>query len=491
MLFGSISSLTATAVAFLPFLATTFAQGNCGGIVQNSLLETYSVIYTTNFTILTINGLNNNHNHESYVLYCGDTIPDGIALMTYGLGPDSVKIKVPLTYVIVSDTHASSYIEISGHGDSIAFLHEPERIVSPCLQKRFQDKTLLPFDNSEFQWNTVNAGILENMYSARSKAIWIPASIEVDPLLRIEYITVVSMFYNDGEHGQLLYNEIKSAYTNLKADMAQIPPENKKRIAWVKYDFTLGTWKLRNSAFTRGIIEAAGGISFPLNGDGVPDDYSISSDEIKTLLLNAQIVIDQTNFTGQDGSVQQWRTLAGFSSSQELPVLASWNVYTLDNTVNENGDSDYDYRLASRPDILLKDLIYVQYPQYNPNYSTTFLNLNFAKNDGKPNVLKATDCGLVKYNSGDIPVIVRNPTFTGDATPPPAPTGGGIYGSGNDDGSKAEGGGSKTGIIVAVICVVVILGAGFAFVFFKWGKRAKEDRFIELEEEMNNDIPLH
>ncbi|KAF8985195.1 hypothetical protein BGZ46_005558 [Entomortierella lignicola] len=498
-MFGSLKKLPSlAAVAALLLLPATVvqAQGTCGGLVQNGTFGTYSVIYdNSNFTILTMYG---SSNIEKYVLYCGLTAPDSTALAPYGLPINTGMFQLPLAKVIVGDTFSSSYIEISGHRDSIAFLDNPQNVVSPCLQENYATSKLLAFNDTQDEWTIATAGFLANMATSQPKAIWIPASVEVDPLYRIEYITAVSLFYNDGVHGQDVYNQIKSAYTNLQADMAQIPSANRNRIGWVYYNFALSTWKLKNDNFTTGLITAAGGQPFPLSGEtSVGLDLSLSSEDIKTLLLNAQFVIDQTDFTGQPSSgVQAWMNLAGFNSVNDLPVLENRRVYTLNNVVNAIGVSDYNFRFASRPDILLKDLIYVQYQTYNPSYRLTFINQNWAwGGSGGPSiVLTAANCTNFSYNNAsDIPVVVRQAGFRGNSNPPPPPTGSGIYGgSGSGSNGGSGGGGSnKTKIIVPIICVVVILGAAFGFVFFKWGKRAKEDRFIELEEEMNNEIPLH
>lgn len=159
--------------------------------------------------------------------------------------------------------------------------------------------------------------------------------------------------------------------------------------------------------------------------------------------------------------------------------------------------------MPSRPDLLLRDLISVQYPEYNKassqDYKTRFLNRNFQYGQGPSNSLGPENCtadgtatAQVPYNSGDITVWPLDPTFTGLA-PPPSPVGGGIYGVGGpsqEDGTSGGGKSKTTSIIIAVVCVAAVLGAAFAFAFYKWSRRAKEDRFIELEEEMNNEIPL-
>lgn len=153
---------------------------------------------------------------------------------------------------------------------------------------------------------------------------------------------------------------------------------------------------------------------------------------------------------------------------------------------------DSKYRLPARPDLLLKDLIYVQYPLYDPSYNLTFLNKGFSYGEPPRIKLSAADCPTTTYNKEEsIKYVTPNSAFTGDGTTPPAAIGGGIYGNGGPDSDPSKAGSSNNvGIIVTVVCVAAVLITGFGFIFFKWTRRAKEDRFIELEEEMNNEIPL-
>ncbi|ORZ06307.1 hypothetical protein BCR41DRAFT_389235 [Lobosporangium transversale] len=502
-MFHSIAVLTTTVA--LTLLTTVHAQVYCGGQISeiaNGTLGGFKAQYLSNITLVTLFGQNNNKDFEQYVLYCGDQAPDTLALQAHGI-PTSVGIfKVPLQSVGVEGTFTSSYVEVAGSGSAIKVLEDPQNVVSPCLQQAVSNGTITALNDGDFsQYESLNATFRENMHPGQKKDIWVPTTrTEADPLLRVEYIIAISLFFNNGQHGETIYNNIRNAYTTLKNDMARIPLANRKRIAWVRYDFSTSTWRLRNSAFVKKIIEAAGGVSFPLHADGL-DDASVSADDIKTLLVNAQIIIDETDFTNRmtyngkvySSAVELWRTLAGFLVSDMLPALSKNKVYSLDKTANAKGISDFEYRLASRPDILLKDLISVQYPYYEPGYNTTFLNDDFSTTGGPATRLGASDCGIVPYNTGDIPQVQPNPYFKGDEDVPPPLIGNGIYGAGGeqDNNGNGNGSGKKTGIIVAVVCVAVVLGAAFAFAFFKWGKRSKEDRFIELEEEMNNEIPLH
>lgn len=137
-------------------------------------------------------------------------------------------------------------------------LENPQNIVSPCLQKRVQDSLIIPLNSTIIDpYTAVDVGFREYK-GASLKDVWVPMSVEVEPLLRVEYIKAVSLFFNNGTQASNLYNTIIGTYNNLKNDMNNIPPANKRRIGWVKYDFTQNSWTLRNTAFTRGIIKDAG-----------------------------------------------------------------------------------------------------------------------------------------------------------------------------------------------------------------------------------------
>ncbi|KAF9115895.1 hypothetical protein BGW39_002888 [Mortierella sp. 14UC] len=493
---GSFFSL-ASALA-LAMVASVSAQDGavCGGLVTDGMEGTFNVKYNgITFTVLTINGLNNNKwSNESYVLYCTETPLNDTQLQGLNLPPGISQFKVPVQSVLVEGTYTSSYVELAGGRTQIKVLEDPLNIVSPCLQAQVKNGSIVALNGQPEQYNGIDVGFRIKEDRSQAKDVWVPMSVEVVPLLRVEYIKAISLFFNNGNQATLTYEKIKRTYDNLSMDMRRIPKDKKKRIGWVKYDFTRGSWTLQNSAFTKGIITDA----------DVTDNADISPSDFKILVSNADVIIDQTEFNGKKGGeidkLSYWRKLAGFTDAKDPPVLDKKQVYSLDNTVNMNTVSDYLYRMPSRPDLLLRDVIKAQYPEYDLNYTFQFLNEKFLYGDEVSNRLGPENCDMgdtltpFPYNSGDITETPLNPSFHGDPYGPPALIGGGIYGAGGDSqgGDASGGGGSKTkNIIIAVVSVAAILGAAFAFAFYKWSRRAKEDRFIELEEEMNNEIPLN
>ncbi|KAF9949454.1 hypothetical protein BGZ72_008774 [Mortierella alpina] len=486
------SSLTALAAVTALALVVS-VQAQCGGFLETkAAFDTFTFEnYGPNITVLTVSGLNNAAiNNETYLLYCSSDAPGDLALTTLNIKAGTPMFKVPVTSVAVAGTYTSSYVELGEGGSAIKFLEDPKKIVSPCLQAMVANGSIAALEDGNLaQYEAINVAFRPYKHDGQPKDVWIPMSADVDPLLKIEYIRLVSLFFDQGVLGQARFNDIRDSYNNMVNDMSKIPAANKKRIAWIKYDFGRKSWVIRNSPFTKAIITGAGGIPFPLKGD-IPDDQSVSIEDFKTMILNAQLVIDETDLTGQSQSpASLWRSLTGFAPTDSVPVFDKKQVFALTKTANDQGVSDYLYRAASRPDLLLKDVIQAQYRTYSPLYMFTFLDESFFYGTSPPGSgpLTAEMCATSNYNTVEktLPAI----GFTGDATPPPPLVGGGIYGG--DGSNSGQGGGSKTGTIVAVVCVAAILGAGFAFAFFKWSKRAKEDRFIELEEEMNNEIPLH
>lgn len=145
------------------------------------------------------------------------------------------------------------------------FMDNPALVVSPCLQARYANKTLSAWDASQYaQYGLIQAAFLDTPVTAPSKGVYVPQTLEVAPLQRAEYIVAISLFYGMGAAGQNVYNQITSNYNALKEAVAGIPQDQRKRIAWMEYDFSYKVWRIRNSQFTRAIIQDAGNERYSL-----------------------------------------------------------------------------------------------------------------------------------------------------------------------------------------------------------------------------------
>ncbi|KAF9585779.1 hypothetical protein BGW38_000792 [Lunasporangiospora selenospora] len=486
-----LSSITAL-VTLMAMAIVVTAQGSCGGIIGNGTF--YTVKYYDTFTVVTSKDpYRPDINPEDYLLYCGleDPNPPEFASIRS-------RFQIPLLRVAVGQNATGSFLELLGQREKIVRISKPDGLISPCLQALTKNQTIGVFDNADPNaYIGIDGAFVDRQHTSQDKDIWIP-NAEVDPIERLAFIKPVSLFFGQGQRGEDVFSKIKTGYEDIRDTAKQIDQSHKKRIGWVQYDSGSGRWELVNTLFVRTIIRDAGGVSFPLSGGLDQETIHLQPQEMKDLVRNSHIIIDQSDinaFPSIPSRFQSWLRLAGFASNEDTLVLSDHQVYSLDSTRNFRGSTDYFYRPAVRPDLLLRDLIRAQYSNYNPkvNYTMTFLNRGFSYEAKAATVLTEADCDKPVYNDEPIVPFV-DPIFTGDGRVTAPPTGSGPYGGGspsNQGGSGSGGGSSKTGIIVAVVVVAVLVGAGFAFAFFKWSKRAKEDRFIELEEEMNNEIPLH
>ncbi|KAI9238666.1 MAG: hypothetical protein BYD32DRAFT_413111 [Podila humilis] len=491
---GSIPFIVGTiALAMAPL---AHAQTACGGQLTGNGIY-FSVTQTPNFSILTManNDANINRN-ESYILYCTDAPPSTLELLPLGYGGSYKNFRIPLAKVMVDDNYTSTYIELVRQRNTITILSNPQNIVSPCLQQGVTNNSITTMTADETQYSLVNATFREDQHPEQPKDIWMPHSVDIHPLARADYVRAVSLFFNQGAAGQTVYDQIAAAYNQHRDNMEGIPGPSKRRIGWIRYDFSTSHWTLRNSNFTRALIEDAGGQPFPLCGTA-EDNSMLTTDEVRTLILNSQVLIDQTEYPSTVSPMPHIRQTAFSGFVGPIPVLDNRNVYSLDFSRNFGGSNDYNYRMAARPDLLMKDMIRSQYPAYQPSIGDfTFFNKDYGSSTPQGSVYSAANCSLPDasinnapyFDEGILPIPVGS---VPDVSPaPPPPSGSGIYGGSCSDAGAGKSK-SKVGIIVGVIVAATVMAAGFAFAFFKWGKRAKEDRFIELEEEMNNEIPLH
>ncbi|KAG0012618.1 hypothetical protein BGZ81_001468 [Podila clonocystis] len=499
---GSIPSIVA-AIALAIVTPLAHAQSRpCGGqLTENEQGAFFTFQQTSDFTVLTMTNNNNGiSKNETYVLYCHEK-PGRLglsAVIPSGLVGDSLEyFKIPLNKTMVDDTFTSTYIELIGQRNAISILSNPEKVVSPCLQKGVADKNITAMLVDGTQYAQVDGAFRTEQNTAQPKDIWMPHTVDIEPLYRADYIRAVSLFFDQGQEGQKVYDQIKKAYGTHALNMINVPQAFKRRIGWIRYDFDAEHWLLRNSKFTTAIIKDAGGIPFPLSGDSFQDNLQLTTPEVKLVILNSNVLIDQTEYPSGWDKMKHLRKSAGFADAEDIPVLINSMVFSLDYTRNDAGSSDYDYRVAGRPDLLLKDMIRAQYSNYQPTIGNfTFFNVKYGNSGTGGVTFNATHCSGVadpgKFNDAPYNNVTEIKTipleqFMGYGAAPAPPTGGGMYGS-YDGGEDKK---SNVGIIVGVIVAAVVMAAGFAFAFFKWGKRAKEDRFIELEEEMNNEIPMH
>ncbi|KAF9976494.1 hypothetical protein BGZ73_008498 [Actinomortierella ambigua] len=503
MLLKSIAAALG-AVAFLAPLAR--GQQTClNGALEGTLGDRYTspffeVVTVSNSWLVEVRDMNNpTQNKADTALTCDPNLTSVDPSTGWQVGFGVVQI--PVQAVGIMDKYAMTYIEMLGKRNTIKKIQDPTLVVSPCIQKMIATGQATKLSATPDMTEAQDLGVIVTTATQGvPKAFLVGHNEDANPLHRAQMIKLYSLLYNAPAEGDRIYKQIEESYTNIQRSLVAIPDENKKRIAWVRYDYPTNQWYLQTTAFAMMLIQAAGGV--PMGNDEhlnsqTPREVVISQQDLRYFLDNAQVVIDETEFKPELMKAQtpldEWRRLAGYSSSELPKIIEKRQLYSLDREVNANGTSSYQYRVAARPDLLLMDVVMAQYPSFDLTYQMEFLRV-FATTEGPKKTLSADDCpDPAQLTPRDIVTVQNVRVFSGDGIAPPALVGCSQFMDPNcsgDNKSGGGGGGISAGVIATVVVLAVVLASVFAFFFHRWNRRSKEEAFIELEDEMERDIPL-
>ncbi|KAF9165696.1 hypothetical protein DFQ26_009564 [Actinomortierella ambigua] len=491
------------AVAFLAPSAhaqDTCLNGSLSGTTNNRYTGAFFEVVTLKDTwLVEVKDLNNAAQAKAdYALSCDplQTVlnPGSGWSLEYGV------VQVPATAVGIIDKYAMTYIELLGKRTTIRKIQDPTMVVSPCIQKMLETGQAKELSATPDDTEAADLGVIVTPTTQGvPKAFLVQQDDNVEPLKRVELIKLYSLLYNMPAEGDRIYNLIVDSYGNIQRSLVTIPDQNKKRIAWVRYDFPAQTWYLQTTAFAMKIIQAAGGV--PMGNDDdlnsqTPREVALQVQDLRYFLDNAQMVIDGTEFTpanlqGNETPLDAWRRLAGYETNELPKIIEKRELYSLDREVNVNGTSSYKFRVAARPDLLLMDVVMAQYPDFDATYKMQFLR-EFATTEGPKVVYEAKDCpDPAQLTQRDIVTVPNVRIYSGDNTTPPALVGCTQYLDPScSTGSSSKSGGVSTAVIVTVVVLAVVMASVFAFFFRRWSRKTKEEAFIELEDEMERDIPL-
>jgi iron complex transport system substrate-binding protein len=186
--------------------------------------------------------------------------------------------------------------------------------------------------------------------------------METHPLGRAEWIKFVAAFIGKDEMADSIFNTIKTEYLRLSGLTMKV--SDKPSV-------------LDGSSY-KGVWYAAGGKSFPTQfyTDAGADYFWKSDSSRGSIPLNFEVIIDK------QADADYWIGPSSGSKKQLLDIeqryslLKSFrnnNVFYFGKRVNVNGGLDYYESGVTRPDILLRDLLWVFHPElldssYQPFY---------------------------------------------------------------------------------------------------------------------------
>lgn len=74
-----------------------------------------------------------------------------------------------------------------------------------------------------------------------------------------------------------------------------------------------------------------------MSGDSLQDYLPLTEAEVKLVILNSNVLIDETVYPPDQNGMTLIRQKGGFGAAEEIPVLVNSKVFSLDYTRNEVG----------------------------------------------------------------------------------------------------------------------------------------------------------
>lgn len=262
--------------------------------------------------------------------------------------------------------------------------------------------------------------------------------------------------------------------------------KQKKSIAWVSLESD-NSFTIKSSSFYPNVTSDAA--AFLLNPQITTD---LSVDDLKQYIFGAYIVIDMSDLVAKYSTLDAWKKLFGYNQTSDLPrFLKEKLLFRTHKLLNSNGYDDWSESSASRPDLILQDLIAIQYPSYQKDYVVNWFN-KFAET-GDEVVISADKCNDATFGLPKTDFGTCVPTkFLGDGR-----NNSGIQiinigkDGGNDNHNKdgdsinndKKGNKVKPGVIIAVSLVGSLLLLGLGAWLLAVSRRKYRERFVKLRDE--------
>ncbi|CAB5384186.1 unnamed protein product [Rhizophagus irregularis] len=367
-------------------------------------------------------------------------------------------IQVPVTNVVVSDRSFISFLEILGEEKtSLKYVDDKKTITSPCLQKYNYLYDNFNYANTSLV-SSVDVIFTNKPSNTGGKYVTISYDEDTPALQKAEWIKYMSLFFNKTAIANEAFDKIRSNYFCHLDNLSKVPNETKKSIAWVSLESDK-TFTIKSSSFYPNVTSDAA--AFLLNPQITTD---LSVDDLKQYISGAYIVIDMSDLVTQYSTLDAWKNLFGYNQTSDLPrFLKEKLLFRTHKLLNSNGNDDWSESSASRPDLILQDLIAIQYPSYQKDYVVNWFN-KFAET-GDEVVISADKCNDATFGLPKTDFGTCVPTkFLGDGR--------------NNSGIQIMDVGRNE---VSLVGSLLLLGLGA--VLLAVSRRKYRERFVKLRDE--------
>lgn len=380
-------------------ISPDFSQGGTANVI---VAQDFQVQYTNNFKVL-----RNTMNNETTVLVlCGTPAPDAERF------PEGAHfIEVPVEGYASTSTVQVGYLETLGMLGRAKYM--PTFVTSACAQKLVLScgVEILDFYDGSQEFENATAVFLDRPDPSDPRSVTFDASTDPGPLNRAEWLVFMSTFFNLDRHASEIFLDIEDSYRRTKADAEAT--STTPLVAWISYRGDFGedfpeAYIVDFAEYKMDLVEDSGARNLDKNADAFSDavdvdgdmefriadyeDRAAASQALANALREVDVVIDEAypsdgNYSTYD--MDSFFEMYGFSREDtDLRFLETGSIWRNDkrigaaNEKRQTQGNDWFESALSRPDVVLKDMVYMSEPDLLPEgYETTYFR-NIAEGEG-------------------------------------------------------------------------------------------------------------
>lgn len=337
--------------------------------------EGFTVQYFNNYKVITVTNAFNNAPVFDYVLVqCGTPAPDAADF------PEGTQfIEVPTGKVIAMSSTQISQLAVLGLLDHLVGLDSFDFVGNAEVRAMIDAGELVAVGyGSEVNVEAVldSEADLVLTYgldpATDAHPVLMDAGIftalnseyrEATPLGRAEWVKFTAMFYNAEAQANEIYDEIATAYNEVRDLAAGIPADERPTVLWNTFSSWTESWSIPGAETYAGALITDAGGTIALGAEAPQDSAFLSFEVVYDGALDADIWI-----TGTQGVNTLADLIALDSRYADFAAVQNEAVWSNDLNLNAAGGNNYWEDGVMQPHLLLQDLLAIFHPELLPDH---------------------------------------------------------------------------------------------------------------------------
>ena len=305
--------------------------------------------------------------------------PDSVFLEFSGKSLAFSKKELPLKSVMVVPTSVLAYMDELDLNSKITGISQPDFIYNEKIEQLIQENKIreigtyneifiekILVNKPDILISTTSpilAKFHQQLKNEGIKVLLIDEYEEQNPLAKAEYVKIIGALFGKEKEADSIFTEIEKIYLETE----KIIKENAKKKPSVLVNQIYGdVWYLPGGkSFQAKLIEDAGGNYLWKNDSGI-NNLNLSFESVFEKAAEADTWINAGDYSTKN------ELLATYPNYEWFSAFKNNQVYNWNKRKNAKGANDYFETGTARPDLILKDLAAIFYPELFPEHELYF-----------------------------------------------------------------------------------------------------------------------